>query len=133
MQVVERQLLPAHEHVIVGLPGLWAVTSPDAAALRTHFYLRVSKQDTILAIVNLYVPNQEYDRSRPLQWPGGGLLVVVRKPCTAELSCVWMSQGMSGGNGFGREGQASCQTAGHLARFAEGKSRYATHGLSSDA
>ena len=27
--VVERQLLPVHEHIIVGLPGLWAVTSPD--------------------------------------------------------------------------------------------------------
>ena len=39
--VVERQLLPVHEHIIVGLPGLWAVTSPDSAALRAHFFLRV--------------------------------------------------------------------------------------------
>ena len=40
-QIVERQLLPVHEHIIVGLPGFWAVASPDAAALRAHFYLRV--------------------------------------------------------------------------------------------
>ncbi len=47
MQVMERQLLPVHEHVIVGLPGLWAVTSPDAAALRTHFYLRVRRKRSV--------------------------------------------------------------------------------------
>ena len=32
-------------------------------------------------------------------------------------------QGMSGQDGFGREVQAPCQTAGHLARFAECQAR----------
>ena len=41
VQLAERQLLPVHEHIIVGLPPFWAVTSPDAAALRAHFFLRV--------------------------------------------------------------------------------------------
>ena len=43
VQLAERQLLPNHEHIIVGLPPFWAVTSPDAAALRAHFFLRVQK------------------------------------------------------------------------------------------
>ena len=41
VQLAERQLLPVHEHIVVGLPPFWAVTSPDAAALRAHFFLRV--------------------------------------------------------------------------------------------
>ena len=39
VHLAERQLLPVHEHIIMGLPPFWAVTSPDAAALRAHFYL----------------------------------------------------------------------------------------------
>ncbi|CAK0781731.1 hypothetical protein CVIRNUC_005457 [Coccomyxa viridis] len=76
VQLAERQLLPNHEHIIVGLPPFWAVTSPDAAALRAHFFLR----------------------------------------------------GMSGTHAFGREFQAPCQTAGHLARFAAGQTMPARQG-----
>ena len=41
VHTVERQLTAVHESIIIGSPGLWGLASPDAAALRSHFYLRV--------------------------------------------------------------------------------------------
>ena len=38
---------------------------------------------------------------------------------------TWLSQGMSGAHSFGDKGPNPCQTAGHLARFAEGQARQA--------
>ena len=69
VHVVERQLLPVHEHIIVGLPGLWAVTSPDSAALRAHFFLRVR---TLLCMSGCnYVVSPIHPKSPLLHaWPG---------------------------------------------------------------
>ena len=47
-------------------------------------------------------------------------------------SCVVL-QGMSGTHAFGREFQAPCQTAGHLARFAAGQTMSARQGRTSCA
>lgn len=45
MHTIERQLTAVHENIIIGSPGFWRLTSPDAAVLRTHFYLRVRPLD----------------------------------------------------------------------------------------
>ncbi|CAL8468413.1 g7953 [Coccomyxa elongata] len=42
VHTVERQLTAVHESIIIGSPGLWGLASPDAAALRSHFYLRAT-------------------------------------------------------------------------------------------
>ena len=40
VHTVERQLTAIHESVIIGSTGFWRLASPDATALRSHFYLR---------------------------------------------------------------------------------------------
>ncbi len=48
VHTLERQLTAVHESIIIGSPGLWGLASPDAAALRSHFYLRVPPSSQIL-------------------------------------------------------------------------------------
>ena len=41
VHTLEQQLTAIHENIIIGSPGFWRLASPDATALRSHFYLRV--------------------------------------------------------------------------------------------
>ena len=123
VQLAERQLLPNHEHIIVGLPPFWAVTSPDAAALRAHFFLRVQK------FLSSPLPPAESHSHHvvPLyKYLIGPVGTVKDMPCGPQIWVVL--QGMSGTHAFGREFQAPCQTAGHLARFAAGQTMPARQG-----
>ena len=45
-----KQLLPVHESIIIGSPGLWDLVSPAACALRAHFYLRASSQALVCSL-----------------------------------------------------------------------------------
>lgn len=40
--VVEQRLNAGHEHLIIASQGMWDVVTPDDAALRLHFHLKVS-------------------------------------------------------------------------------------------
>lgn len=40
-QIVEHRLNGVDEHLILASQGLWNVVSPDDAALRLHFHLKV--------------------------------------------------------------------------------------------
>ncbi len=63
VHVAAKQLLPVHESIIIGSPGLWGLASPAACALRAHFYLRASSHRTFFLRLSLVVQRSLQDHS----------------------------------------------------------------------
>ena len=117
VSVVERQLLPVHESIVLGSPGFWALASPGATALRAHFYLRVRPPGLPAAGTSL-------PTCAPVQQGGGGSWAWMPAGCSTcalslrALQATAAAQEAAQQRPGGREASAP-RTADHLITFAE--------------
>ncbi len=54
LEYSELQLVPIHEHIILGTSQFWASIAPDDAVLRSHLYLKVRKDVYLLFCLPTY-------------------------------------------------------------------------------